>query len=140
MARFNNETVFRSLITAATAGAQSRYFAVTQTFYFQGFCWFYESTEANSDNTLDFVIDYTTDGTNFTTLHTNANAVGFLDTGAPLVVFENMGNAGSAGGAAVAVTPTGARVPAGATLRVTCTTAGTGTIKAMQFDVFGQTI
>ena len=108
-------------------------------FLFEGFVWGYETTEANSDNTIDFVITYDSaeDGTFATTLHTNANAIGLLDTAAVGEFVTNFGDAAIAGGAAVAVTPTRARVPAGQTIRVAITTAGTSTVPAIMFAVFG---
>ena len=106
---------------------------------FEGFVWGYESTEANSDNTLDFIITYDSaeDGTFATTVHTNANANGLLDTAAVGEFVTNFGDAAIAGGAAIAVTPTRTRIPAGQTVRVALTTAGTGTVPAIMFAIFG---
>lgn len=137
MSRSADISVFNFRAAAAAAGTATAYRTVPQTFVFSGFAWMYESAEANTDNTLDFVLDYTEDGTNYTALHTNANAVGLLDTAAPLVGQVNKGDAASGGGAAVAVTPTPARVPKGAVLRCRITTAGTGTIPAVQLDALG---
>lgn len=139
MARFNNKHTFEvSVAAASAAAAAARYFPVDQPFLFTDYSWMYATTEANADNTLDFVADYTVDGTNFISLQTNANAVGLLNTSAPLVTNINAGNAASGGGAAVVAAPTVVRVPAGAVIRVILTTAGTGTIPAIQFNVVGQ--
>lgn len=140
MARDN---VIRTIIAtkaAASAGTGTTYHPVgSRPFLFQGFAWLYETTEANADNTLDFVIDYTTDGGGaYTELFTNANAVGLADTSAVLTLNSNKGNAASGGGAAVAVTPTEARVPANAVIRVRLVTAGTGTVPAVQMLVEGK--
>lgn len=140
MARLNNEHDFNFRLPAAAAGAVVGYAPVNQTFLFTDYSWFYESTEANADNALDWAIDYTTDGTNFTAILSNANAAGLLNTAAPLVLVTNSGNAASAGAAAVAATPTVVRVPAGAVMRATITTSGTGTIPAVQFSVTGQKV
>jgi len=135
MARDNDITRIPARAAAASAGTTQTY---TQTLnrpaIFQGWAFTYESAEANTDNTLDFAIAYTTDGSNFTTLFANGNAVGLLDTGVPLVSQVNKGDAASGGAAATAVTPTEARIPAGATIRTTIVTAGTGTIPAVSVD------
>lgn len=116
-------------------------------FLAEGFSWMYETTEANADNTIDFVIDYTTDSTTFVTIHTNANTCGLADTGTVLTPFTMMGDAAIAAATAVAVTRlngTGAtaalpniRVPGEAVIRFAMTTAGTGTIPAIQMVLYG---
>lgn len=130
-------------VAAASAGTQYAYFPLPVPFRFEGFAWSYDTAEANADNTLDFVIaqdaaddDGTFDGTG-DTLHTNANAVGLLNTSAIGVTNTNKGDAASGGGAATAVTPTAARCDAG-TIRVAITTAGTGTIPAINFSIIGK--
>ena len=140
MARFNSKKVYDFRAAAATAATSTQYKTVEQTFLFTDYQWMYETTEANADNTLDWVVDYTVDGTNFISLVTNANAVGLLNTSAPLVGNINSGNAASAGVAGVVAAPTVVRVPAGAVIRVALTTAGTGTVPAIQFDVIGQSV
>jgi len=140
MARFNSKTVYNFRAAAASAATDTQYKVVEQTFLFTDFQWMYETTEANADNTLDFVLDYTTDGTNFTALYTNANPMGLLNTGAPLVGFTDYADAASSGATGVAVTPTVARIPANAIIRCRLTTAGTGTIPAVQMNVIGQSV
>lgn len=140
MARFNHNKVYTFRAAAAAAATDTQYKTVTGTFIFTGFEWMYESTEANADNTLDFVLDYTTDGTNYTALYTNANPMGLLNTGAPLVGFRDTADAASSGAAGTSVTPTVVRVPANAVLRCRLTTAGTGTIPAVQMDIIGQAV
>ena len=109
-----------------------------QAFIFEGFAWLYLAAEANTDNTLDFVITHDGgDGTFGTTVHTNANAVGLLDSAAVGEVQINRGDAASGGAAAAAVTPTQLRIPVDRTIRVAVTTAGTGTIPAIKFGVYG---
>ncbi len=136
---------------AASAGTTYLYFPVAadmttsphKAFVFKGFMWGYQTAEANTDNTLDFVIarditdaDGTFDGAS-DTLHTNANACGLLDSVALGRFVTNKGNAVMAGGAAVAVTPTETRVAAGDVIRVAVTTAGTGTVPAINFAIIG---
>lgn len=136
---------------AAAAGTTYLYFPVPaefstsahKAFIFKGFAWGYQTAEANADNTLDFVIakdeaddDGTFDGTG-DTLFTNANAVGLLDSQAVGRFETNMGNAASGGGAAVAATVTENRVAADGVIRVAVTTAGTGTIPAINFAILG---
>lgn len=140
MARFNSKKTFNFRAAAASAATATSYLPVAQTFLFTDFQWMYESTEANADNTLDFVLDYTTDGTNYTALYTNANPMGLLNTGAPLVGFTNYADAASSGATGVVVTPTVVRVPANAIIRCRLTTAGTGTIPAVQMNVIGQQV
>lgn len=135
--RFNDTDTYNFEIAAAAAGTVSKYRTLDKKFRFKGWTWMYESTEANADNKVDFVIDYTTDGTNFTTLYSNGNPQGLLNTSAPLVGNINTGSGVTDGGAGVVQTPTEAEVAAGAVLRVTVVTAGTGTIPAIQVDVNG---
>lgn len=135
----NDKQLFVARAPAASAGTVTAYVPVGPTaFRFEGFQWMYETAEVNVDNTFDFAIAYTTDGTNFTTLHSNANAVGLLDTAAVLTTQQNKGDAVAGGGAAVAVTPTAAEVPANAVLRFTLVTAGTGTVPAVQLQAYGK--
>lgn len=127
---------------AASAGAVTSYLATAQRpFMCHGYSWFYESAEANVDNELYFNIAYSTDGTNFTDVIdvANATAPGLLNTSAPLVVNDRRGNAASEGAAAAAVdTDFGpVRIPAGAVIRFTLTTEGTGTIPACNVQLDG---
>ena len=137
-------------VAAASAATAYLYFPIpheiTKTahkaFMFKGFAWSYQTAEANTDNTLDFVIaqDQDDDGTfdaTGDTLHTNANAVGLLDSAAIGKTVTNKGDAASGGAAATAVTPTETRVDRGNTIRVAVTTAGTGTIPAINFSILG---
>lgn len=122
---------------AAAAGTANLYYSVPVPIRFLGFSWGYQAAEAGTDNTLDFVITADTggDGGFATTLHTNANACGLLDSAAVGEMLTNFGDAAIAGGAAVAVDVTETRVAAGATIRVALTTAGTGTIPAINFAI-----
>lgn len=141
MARDNDITRFVQTNAAASAGTTTTYFGVGERpWMFTGFDWEYESAEPNADNTIDIAISYTTDGTNFTALFTNANACGLLDTGAPLVDFVNIGNAAAGAGAGVAVVPTQARVPSGAVVKIVTVTAGTGTVPKNQVAASGRYI
>lgn len=126
----------------ASAGTTYLYFPVVAPFQFEGFAWTYLSTEANADNTFDFVIgrDIDKDGTFNNAndvIHTNANAVGLGDSGGAGQAQINKGDAGSGGGAATAVTPTPVRVTEGETIRVTMVRAGTGTVPAIKFQILG---
>lgn len=128
---------------AASAGTLYMYYSVPVPFMFEGFAWGYQTAEANTDNTLDFVIerDQDKDGTFDATgdaIFTNGNANGLLDTTALGKMVTNMGNAASGGATAIAVTPTRTRIAAGETIRVTLVTAGTGTIPAINFDIIGK--
>lgn len=141
--RENDIAIMLTVHAAASAGATSKYNGVPAYrggtmggYQWRGFFWLYETTEANADNTLDFVLDYGVLAT-FVALHTNANAVGLLDTGAILTPFTNIGNAGSAAGAGVAVTPVVAKVPVNNVIRHTLTTGGTGTVPAIQMGSYG---
>lgn len=148
MSRDRDLRHFRVTAAAASAGTTTTYFNVgPNAFLVKGFSWMYESTEANADNTLDFTIAYTVDGTNFTTVYANGNANGLLNTAAPLVPVTNYGDAASGGAAAIDLSAkfdptyyTTNRIPAAAVLRVVTVTAGTGTIPAYQFNVFGSDI
>lgn len=144
MARDNVVSQYFARTAAALAGTTYVWFPMPgkgtltaegpQAAIFIGWSWLYETTEANADNTLDFVIDYGAN-TTFTALFTNGNACGLLDTGAVLTPFINAGSAASGGGAAVDQTVTQTRVPLGTTatvVRCTFVTAGTGTIPAIQ--------
>ena len=126
-------------IAAASATTAYVYYPVPAKFKFVGFAWSYQTAEANTDNTLDFIItaDSAFDGSWATTLHTNANAVGLLDSAAIGETMVNFGDAAIAAGAAVAVTPTTADIAALATIRAALTTAGTGTVPAVNFHIIG---
>jgi len=140
MARDADLTVLMGQTAAAAAGALNLYYPMIVPFRFMGFCWGYQTAEANADNTIDFVIasDGDFDGTfDNPTLHTNANTCGLLDSAAIGEILVNMGDAAGAAGAAVAVTPTQARVVAGGTIRAVLTTAGTGTVPAINFGIIG---
>ena len=128
---------------AASAGTVYLYFPLPAPFMFEGYSWSYQTAEANTDNTLDFVIacdvtdaDGTFDGAS-DTLFANANANGLLNTSAIGVSNVNKGNAAIAGGAAVAAVPTRARVATG-TIRVSVVTAGTGTVPGINFALIGK--
>lgn len=135
-------------IPAASAATANLYLPIVddtnsgvshKAFLFVGYFWGYNTVEANADNTLDFVItsDSALDGTFATTVHTNANAFGLLDSAAIGAYETDTGNAAIAAGAAVAVSPTQLRIPAGQTVRVALTTAGTGTVPAVTFGIYG---
>lgn len=123
---------------AASAATTYLYYPIPVAFRWEGFSWSYQSAEANTDNTLDFVIeaDAASAGSWGTTLFTNGNPNGLLDTSAVGVERTNYGNAASSGATAIAVTPTVARV-AGTTIRVTVITAGSGTVPAINFSIIG---
>lgn len=133
----------RGQTAAASAGTTYIYLPIPARFLFEGFSWGYQTAEANTDNTLDFVIarDQDKDGTFDATgdaIHTNANAVGLLDTAALGRMVTNKGDAAAPGGAAVAVTPTSVVIGQDETIRIAVTTAGTGTIPAINFSVYGK--
>lgn len=110
---------------AATAGTATTYKpSGSRPFIVKGVEWFYESTEANADNTFDFAVEYTTDGTNFTDIRTNGAALGLLDTAAVLDV-------------AVHGSELSVRIPANAVIRFTMVSAGTGTIPAINLCLSG---
>jgi hypothetical protein len=98
---------------------------------------FWIGSEGNVDNTFDFVIDYTVDGSTWVPIYTNGNAVGLADTGVALLQFVNKADAAAGGGAAVAVTAPTTRIPANAIVRFTHVRAGTGTIPAIQQQLSG---
>ena len=142
MSRDADFTVLRSRIAAASAATVNMFYGLPARFKFVGFEWNYETTEANADNTIDFVItrDQDKDGTHDATgdtIHTNANTCGLLDSAAVGQFRFNRGNAASAAGAAVAVTPTAVDIDDGETIRVAMTTAGTGTVPAINFNIVG---
>lgn len=137
--QFSNPNVFTAKKAAATAGTATVYELVgDRPVSIKGFQWAYESTEANADNTLDFAIEYSTDGSAWTAIKVNGNPNGLLNTGAVLDVFDKMADAASGGGAAVAAAFTPVRVPANAIIRFTIITAGTGTIPAILLAAYGQ--
>lgn len=139
MGRINNIYPLRGRTAGASAGTTYDYRPVgNRPFQVDGFGWIYESAEANTDNTLDFVIDYTEDGSAYTAIFTNGNPCGLLDSAAPLVALVNKGNAAASGGAAVAVTAPTTRVPAHAVIRFTHVRAGTGTVPAVQMWANGR--
>lgn len=135
MARDNDIAVLSARAAAAAAGTVNVFIPVgSRPLLFNGFNWMYETAEANTDNTLNFKIEFTTDGTAFTTMQAvGANAMGLLDTGAPDVEFVNRISAAAGGNAAAAAAaPAQVRVPANAVIRTQIVTAGTGTIPAIQ--------
>ena len=161
MSRAKDFQEFRFRTAAASAATDTQYLPVSdyvgtsvlaepaRAFLASGFSWMYESTEANADNTIDFVIDYTTDGSTYTTIHTNANTVGLLDTSAILTMNTMIGDAAIAAAAGVAIVRLSGsasaalpnvRVPGEAVIRYRMTTAGTGTIPAIQFVLFGHNV
>lgn len=122
---------------AATAGTTVTYHSVpNRPFIVHGYSWFYEATEGNADNTIDFAIDWTLDGTTFTgdvlggVIKANGNANGLADTGTLLTVFDRRADAASGGAAALATdTDFGpVRVPANAVIRGSVVTAGTSAV------------
>jgi len=120
----NGQFVFKR----ALAGTTVTYHATAaRPFMVHGYAWFYEATEANADNTIDFAIDYTLDGTNFVDIKTNGNANGLADTGTLLTVFDRRADAASGGGAALATdTDFGpVRIPANAVIRGSVVVGGT---------------
>ena len=138
MARDNAIGLIKERVAAAAAATSTTYQPVGERpFICKSFEWFYESTEANADNTLDWAITYTVDGTTFVVVLTNANAVGLLNTASPLVSQKDMGDAVASGGAAVAKTAPSVRIPANAIVRFVIVTAGTGTIPAVQAILSG---
>ena len=140
MSRVSSMLTLTKVNAAASAATTYLYYSIPVPCRFVGFSWGYQTVEANADNTLDFLIamDQDKDGTfdaTGDTLHTNANEVGLLNSAAIGEYLTNYGDAASGGGAAVAVSVTETRVPVGATIRVTCVTAGTGTVPAINFDL-----
>lgn len=137
--RLNDKRIYTARAAAATAGTVQVYVMNGPTkFRFEGYSWMYESTEANADNTFDWVVAYTTDGSAFTTIVSNGNPIGLADTGVALLTYRNRKDPGAGGGAALAsATPAAVEVPANAVLRFTLVTAGTGTIPAVQLQVDG---
>ena len=161
MSRSKDFTEFRFRTAAASAATDTQYLPISdyvgtsvlaepaRAFLASGFSWMWEGSEGNADNTIDFVIDYTTDGTNYTTIHTNANTIGLLDTSAAQVVNTMIGDAAIAAAAGVAIVRLSGsasaalpnvRVPGDAVLRYRMTTAGTGTVPAIQFVLFGHNV
>ena len=162
MSRSKDFREFRFRTAAASAATDTQYLPISdyagtsvlaepaRAFLASGFSWMYESAEANTDNTIDFVIDYTTNGGGaYTTIHTNANTVGLLDTSAELTMNTMIGDAAIAAAAGVAIVRLSGsssaalpnvRVPGDAVLRYRMTTAGTGTVPAIQFVLFGHDV
>lgn len=137
---------FEFTIPAAVAGAVTKYTMLERPVVLKSFDWAYDSTETNADNTIIGKIDYTLDGTNFTTVFDGTTTTtGLLDTSAPLVVNVNKWNSVVAAGPGVDggkfTNPASLlKIPAGAMVRIVVTTAGTGTIKLMYFALRGTTI
>lgn len=133
-------------IPAASAGAVVKYDMLERGIVLKSFNWLYESTETNADNTIIGKVEYTLDGTNFIMVFDGTTrTTGLLDTSAPLTTNVNKwipasnGGAGFDGGKFTDPTLL-LKIPAGATIRVTVTTAGTGTIKTMDFTLLGTTV
>lgn len=145
MSRDHDITRIESRFAAAAAGTVNQWQALpdpgaghAQAFLAEGFYWYYETTEANADNTMDFNITYGAAGTG-TTVFTNANANGLLDTGAVLNVFTNRRDAAIAAGAAAAASdPADVRIPVGNQIQFTLVTAGTGTVPAIVLGIYGK--
>lgn len=144
MSRNNERSVLVFDSPAAAAGTSAVYHAgVDRPFLVKGFSWFWVGAEGNADNTIDFSIDYEDGSGSFSSsVFTNGNAFGLADTGVALKTFDKMGSAATAGGAAQDVSSSfgisnNLRVPAGRTMRVNVTRAGTGTIPRVVFTVYG---
>lgn len=160
MSRDKTYQEFEFATAAASAGSVSSYHGISShaadstllvgnasaVFVAEGFYWWWEGSEGNVDNTFDGALAYTTDGTNFTAIHTNANPNGFLDTSAALVVNTMKGDAAISGGAAVSIARLSGsasvsspfvRVPANAIIRWASTTAGTSTAPKYTFVLYG---
>lgn len=105
-------------------------------FVAEGFYWLYEVTEGGTDNTVDFNVTHGAAGTG-TTVYTNVNPNGMLDTGAPSTLFTNRRDAASSGAAAAAAADPGPiRVVSGNVIQSTLVTAGTAAVAA-RLGVFG---
>ena len=158
MSRTKDYQEFEYSFAAASAETETLYKVVSDhagtsvladsasAFMAEGFAWTWFGSEGNTDNTIDCTIPYATDGSNFTTVHSNGNTVGLADTNAALIVNTMTGDAAIAGGAAVAVVrlsgSTSAalpnvRVPGDSILRVALVKGGTSTIPAVRFVVYG---
>lgn len=138
MSNFSNPEVYEARKLAAAAGTLIVGEPVgNRPVFIKGWGWLYEAAEANADNTLDFAIEYTTDGVAYTTIFVNGNANGLLDTSAVLLANNLKGSAAAPGGAAVAQSFSPIRVPANATIRFTVVTAGTGTIPGVVVYAYG---
>jgi len=123
---------------AAAAGTVTVYHAVANPFFVHGYEWFYETAEANVDNTFDFAVEYTTDGSAFTVIKANDNPNGLLNTAAPLVNLDRRADAASSGAAAAAAENFAPiRVPGNAVIRFQLITAGTGTIPLIHLAIYG---
>ena len=127
---------------AAAAATTDFYHATHSVFLFEGWEWYYEAAEANTNNTVTVAIAYATDGTTFTNMKAvNSNAAGLLDSAAVLVPVRNGANPASGGAAwGAESSPADVRVPANAIIRVEFITAGTGTIPAIVVNIFGMYI
>lgn len=143
MARDHDIYLITGRAAAAVAGTVNTFHPVPvsdehQAFLAEGFFWMYETAEANTDNTLDFDITFGAAGTG-TTIFTNVNPNGLLDTGAAATLFTNRRDAASSGAAAAAAAnPANVRVPGDNTIRIQIVTAGTGTIPAIQVGIYGK--
>lgn len=145
MSRDADYLVMRASTAAASAGTLYLYFQAPGAFVWEGFAWGYQTAEANTDNTLDFAIasDIDKDGTfdnASDALFTNGNPNGLLDSMAIGVWKYNFGNAASGGATGIAVTPTVTRIAQDVTIRVAVVTAGTGTIPAINFAIYGKSL
>lgn len=142
MARNNDIARFVAIAPSTTEGTVTAYVANGErAVLFTGWDWFYESAEDDTDNTVDFAIAYTTDGSTFVDLFVNADPIGLLDTCDPLVGQVDTGDPATSGGAAIAVTPTEARIPPHAVIRIEIVTAGSGgegNIPAIQVAASGR--
>lgn len=138
--QFSNPNIFQASAIAAAAGTVLVYKHVgDRPVSIKGYQWSYLTAEANTDNTLDFAIEYSTDGSAWTAIKVNGNPNGLLDTGVPLDVFDKRADAASGGAAALASAAfTPVRVPANAIIRFTIVRAGTGTIPAIELSAYGQ--
>ena len=145
MSRDHDITIIEKRFAAAAAGTVNQWASLPNVdsalaFLAEGFFWYYETAEANADNTMDFNITYGPVGTG-TTIFTNANPNGLLNTGALLALFTNRRDAASSGEAAAAASdPADVRIPVNTQLQFTLVTAGTGTIPAIVLGIYGKYI
>lgn len=126
-------------LASGAAQTADLYHIIPTVFLFEGWAFAYDAAEGGTNDTVTVKIDYTTDGSVFTSLKAvNSNTAGLLDSGAPLVVFRNPGNPASAGVAWGAETnPANVRIPANATIRCEFVTAGTSP-PAMRVLIYGK--
>lgn len=142
MSRDSQYAPIRFRQAAAAAGTVTSYYSVPTVFLAEGWTFMYETAEPNTDNTVTVALSYTVDGTNFTTIKAvNTNTAGLLDSAAPLVVVRNPTNPGSAAATwGAAADMTDVRVPEKATIRCVVITAGTGTVPAIEIQLYGKFI